>query len=190
MATKQQIRKQYLQKRASLSVDEYVQLNQRLLHRFATVDLEGIKCIHIYRPIIARKEPDTLLLIQWLKHEHPDIKLVYPKTDFENLSMTSFLDDEELDVAENHWGITEPTSGNTVDAGQIDMVIGPLLAFDVNGYRVGYGKGFYDRFMAQCAPQTLFVGLSFFEPVPAISDIDGYDIALHMCITPDKTYRF
>lgn len=64
------------------------------------------------------------------------------------------------------------------------MVLVPLLAFDRQGYRVGYGKGFYDRFMAQCKLGTRFVGLSFFEPVECINDADAFDQKIHECLLP------
>ena len=188
--TKAQLRKTYLDKRKQLTADEYARLNQGLLHQFKTIDLAGINCIHIYLPIPGRHEPDTLLIIDWLKARHPHIKRVFPQTDFIHLSMTSFLDDEHLQLAKNQWGITEPSEGTTVDTKQIDMIIVPLLAVDSLGYRVGYGKGFYDRFMATCKTGTRCIGLSLFPPIAAIDDVDDYDIRLHQCITPGAVIDF
>lgn len=190
VATKQQLRKIYLDRRTMLSDDNYVVLNAELLDQFKTLSFDSVNCIHIFLPISSRKEPDTLSMIAWLKQEHTPIKLVYPKTNLTDLTITHYIDDADLVLENGTYGITEPLSGHTVDVRDIDMVIVPLLAFDKKGYRAGYGKGFYDRFMAQCKPTTRFIGLSFFEPVDAIEDIDQYDIPLHQCITPGKIWTF
>jgi len=179
-----------LARRLGLLPDEYARLNGLLLAGFKGLDLQGVGCIHIYLPMLQRLEPDTVPIIHWLKGHHPHIKRVFPKTDFASLRMDAYADDGALKLEENTLGIFEPVTGNLVDVGDIDMVIVPLLAFDTKGYRVGYGMGFYDRFMAQCKPGTRFAGLSFFEPVEAIADIDGYDIPLHLCITPEKVWVF
>ena len=73
---------------------------------------------------------------------------------------------------------------------KIEVVFIPLLTFDKTGQRVGYGKGFYDQFLAQCKPSTLKVGLSFFEPEIYIEDLLPTDIPLDYCITPNQTYHF
>jgi len=70
------------------------------------------------------------------------------------------------------------------------VVFIPLLAFDEEGHRVGYGKGFYDSFLAECKPETLKIGLSFFEAETKIEDVFDGDMALDYCVTPKQVYRF
>lgn len=77
-----------------------------------------------------------------------------------------------------------------MDDKKIDVVFVPLLAFDKTGHRVGYGKGFYDDFLAKCRPQTIKIGLSFFDAEDHIEDIYQGDIPLDYCITPNKIYKF
>ena len=187
---KQEIRKQFLHKRIMLSEVEYEDMNIKLLEQFAKLDLTGVHYLHMYLPIKERREPDTFLLREWLKKNQPQIKIVYPKANFARRTMESFLDNQALDLVTNAYGIPEPVSGDTIDPLMIDMMLVPLLAFDVKGYRTGYGKGFYDRFMAQCSPDARFVGLSFFEAIDCIEDTDPYDIKLHKCITPGQIYEW
>jgi len=173
-----------------LSEVEYEDLNQALLQQFTKLDLQGINCIHLFLPIKERREPDTFLIRDWVKQNYPEIKIVYPKANFANHTMESFVDDRDLELIINGYGIPEPVAGNTIDPHEIDMMLVPLLAFDKRGYRAGYGKGFYDRFMSQCGPHTQFIGLSFFEPIEMIEDVGDHDFKMHSCITPDRVYEW
>lgn len=187
---KQEIREDFIQHRNLLSQAEYTDLCTRLFERFKQIDLAGINCMHLFMLIHKRKEPDTTLIRDWLLANHPQLKLVYPKTNFADYTMESFIHDKDLQIEINAFGISEPIIGNQVEPQEIDMILVPLLAFDRQGYRVGYGKGFYDRFMAQCKPSCQFIGLSLFKPVDHIDDTDQYDIKMHQCLTPDKIWQF
>ena len=66
----------------------------------------------------------------------------------------------------------------------------PLLIFDNQGHRVGYGKGYYDRFLVKCSRETIKVGLSYFNPIERIEDIQIHDIPIDYGITRDRIYRF
>jgi 5-formyltetrahydrofolate cyclo-ligase len=64
------------------------------------------------------------------------------------------------------------------------------LAFDKKGHRVGYGKGFYDKFLTECKPKIINIGLSFFVPEELISDVLESDVILDYCVTPSGVYEF
>jgi 5-formyltetrahydrofolate cyclo-ligase len=72
----------------------------------------------------------------------------------------------------------------------IDVIVVPLLCFDKAGHRVGFGKGYYDRFLNRCSKKVKTIGLSYFEPVEKITDVEFTDVALDVVITPKKVYRF
>jgi 5-formyltetrahydrofolate cyclo-ligase len=90
------------------------------------------------------------------------------------------------------WGILEPNpqTCQKVPITDIDLVIIPLLAFDASGNRVGYGKGFYDRFLQDCRPDTLKIGVCLDEPVQRIDDVEAHDIPLDLCISPIGMHLF
>ena len=73
--------------------------------------------------------------------------------------------------------------------GRTDLLPLVLVAFDERGYRVGYGKGYYDRFLAKCKPTCFKVGLSFFPPLEMIEDVHEYDVPLDLCIMRDGVWR-
>ena len=70
-----------------------------------------------------------------------------------------------VEKLKNKYGIPEPVGGTEMMPAEIELIIVPLLVFDINGNRVGYGKGYYDRFLKSCSENALKVGVSFFEPV-------------------------
>ena len=88
------------------------------------------------------------------------------------------------------WGIQEPKQGIPTEIEKIDLVLVPLLAFDKAGHRVGYGKGFYDRFLKGCRPDCLKAGLSFFEAEEILTDADELDVPLDLCVTPAGIIHF
>ncbi|WP_293785855.1 5-formyltetrahydrofolate cyclo-ligase [uncultured Pedobacter sp.] len=184
---KNHIRKQGLKDRLSLTDATYGELNEALLKQFKTLDFNGIKTIHIFLPIKEKKEPDTFLLIEWLNQTLPNIKIVVPKADFETALMTHHEYIGEEDLKKNLYHILEPQKGN-LHKGEIDLVIIPLLAFDKQGYRVGYGKGFYDRFLNGLNAQK--IGLSLYPAVEKIDDVHEQDIKLDFCITPTEIIKF
>ena len=98
----------------------------------------------------------------------------------QNLKFTS-----GTSLVKNVWDIDEPTHDECIETELIDIVLVPLLCFDEAGHRVGYGKGFYDRFLSRCRTDCLKIGLSFFPPVEAIDDLGSRDVELDFCIMAD-----
>ncbi|RWU07668.1 5-formyltetrahydrofolate cyclo-ligase [Pedobacter chitinilyticus] len=184
---KSAIRKEILQQRRELSEDEFLILNQLLLAQFKTIDFSGINSIHVFLPIVEKREPDTFLLIDWLQQNHSKMSIVVSRSNFSDHSMSHHPYQKE-DLKANHYHIPEPQTTEIFE-GRIDMVLVPLLAFDQHGYRVGYGKGFYDRFLSEI--NTRKVGISLFDILPEdISDVHKDDIKLDLCITPKQIYSF
>jgi 5-formyltetrahydrofolate cyclo-ligase len=187
--TKQELRKKYLGKRLTLKDAEYEQLSELLCESFLQkIDLSSINVLHTFLPIRKNREPDTWLLIKKIQKGFPDIKICVPKINSEGSMESYFL--EESSIQLTSWGIPEPVGGYLVDSIEIDLIIVPLLAFDKNGYRVGYGKGYYDRFLKACREDSKKVGLSFFPPEEEISDLFHEDFRIDTVITPDKVYSF
>jgi 5-formyltetrahydrofolate cyclo-ligase len=185
--TKAEIRKNAMLERKGLSEVEVVDYSRRMLLQFSGLDFSDVKTVHVFLPIVEKREPDTFLFIEWLQEAHPEIRILVPRADFDTALMTHHVYSGTADLQKNLYNILEPQKSE-IHTGDIDLVLVPLLAFDRLGYRVGYGKGFYDRFLQPI--QTRKIGLSFFEPVDRIDDVDENDVGLDACITPQGIIEF
>ena len=191
MATKASLRREYLEKRKALSEAELSSYSFQLYNQFfAHADLSLVKVFHIFLPILKNAEPDTWLIIDRLRREYPGIRLVIPKVNEEMQQLDHFFFEGLHQLKKNKWGIEEPQQGVPAELLRIDVVIVPMLICDHSGHRVGYGKGYYDKFLKQVRPDCLKVGLSLFQPIDIIGDLNKQDIPLDQCITPIKIYTF
>jgi 5-formyltetrahydrofolate cyclo-ligase len=182
--TKAEARKEFLQKRANLSEAEYHQLNFQLYQQFfSSVNLSHVRCLHVFLSIDGKREVDTWPIMDRLRREYDYIRLSIPKVKGNELEHIYFEGLHQL--KQNKWGILEPQQGTPTPTDKIDMVLVPLLAFDERGHRVGYGKGFYDTFLAKCRPDCQKIGLSLFKAIPEITDSSSFDVALNGVIQPN-----
>lgn len=162
-----------------------------MMDQIALIDWSGARLVHVFLPIRKHNEIDTFSILNYLKAEQPDLKIVVPRTNFKDLSIQNILYDHEFTIlGRNKFDIPEPIHGRVVDPQEIDIAFVPMLICDLKGNRVGYGKGFYDRFLSQCRVDIKKIGLSFFDPVQQISDLNEFDIQIDMCITPGRTWEF
>jgi len=183
------LRKEYLDKRLALSAKELKRRNEAILKHFTRINFSEVRYLHSYLPIREKNEVDTQLLIEWVKENQPGIRIVVPKSDFKTNVMSHYAP-EEVELKVGRYGIPEPVSGEEVAIKSIDMALVPLIAVDETGQRVGYGRGFYDRFLMECRPDVETIGVSFFEPVERIADSGPLDVPLKKCITPSGIIDF
>lgn len=189
--TKDALRKLFLDKRVTLSQADYDKLNDSLVENFLkAIDFSTVNVIHSFLPIEKTKEPDTWRLIKRIKKEHPSVKIAIPKINTQTSNLDHFYLEDEDQLEKNTWGIPEPKQGVPVPLERIDAVIVPLLAFDKEGHRVGYGRGFYDKFLNQCTGRIQKIGISLFPPVEIIENINPNDQKLTLAVTPDEVLLF
>lgn len=184
---KDQLRKLYIQKRKALSEVEFKQLNKVVVDNFFKgVDLSNVKVLHTFLPIEKNREVNTWLIINKIKSDFPSIKVSIPRINNQSAMIESFYYEKAEQLELNMWDIPEPKQGMPTDVNDLDLVLVPLLAFDRAGNRVGYGRGFYDKFLATVPEKAIKVGLSLFPPVKEIEGMNGNDIPLDMAVTPEK----
>ncbi len=188
--TKNQLRVLYKNKRNAISDTEKLKFDDLILIQFQQFDFSQIQTLFSYWPMESHSEPNVDLMVRYLRVLVSGIQIAYPVIDNSDYSMKAILTTEETDFKTNKWGMEEPIGETFIKPDQVDLIFVPLLAFDKKGYRVGFGKGYYDRYLANCSEETVKIGFSYFEPIEQISDTNQFDVPLNYCITPQFTYEF
>jgi len=185
---KKDIRGKYKALRQQLSESEIENKSLAIANRLLQLDIWDKTYFHLFLTIEEQKEVETEFILQILAGK--DKEIVVAKSNFETLEMTNYLLTDNTKFQKNEYNIYEPVDGLEVPISKIDVVFVPLLAYDKKGNRVGYGKGFYDNFLAKCREDVIKIGLSFFEPEETIDDVSESDIRLDYCVTPITNYSF
>lgn len=190
MTTKEQLRKNYLERRKAITEQERAKLDDLLLIQLQRIPLMHLHTLFSYIPMEHMAEPNTYFFTRYLETVIPELQTTYPVTDLKNSTMQAYLTDEQTEFVKNRFGTIEPVSDVIIPPEEIDLVFTPLLVADEQGYRVGFGKGIYDKYLQQCRHDVLKIGFCYFEPVAAISDIHKNDIPLDILITPFNIFEF
>ncbi len=184
---KSQIRKRYKKFRKELSEIEVMDKSLLIANRCLELPIWEKQIFHLFLTLEDQNEVDTALVLTLLQGK--DKEVVVPKIVDTELLQHILLTDQ-TPFQKNSLGIPEPVSGIQIEPSKIDVVFVPLLAFDNKGNRIGYGKGYYDRFLAMCKPECIKIGLSFYEAEQDTFTIEATDIQLDYCVTPEQLYRF
>lgn len=189
--TKSQLRPLYLEKRRAVTDIAITEMSRKIADTFfSTFDLRSVSSLHCYISISKFKEVDTSFIFERIWNEFANVRTYAPLVDHKVDRLEHIHYTSKSALNENGWGIREPVGDQKAEPGEFGLVLVPLLCADERGYRVGYGKGYYDKFLAECRPDCSKVGLSFFPPIDRIDDLRDGDIPLDMFILPDSIYRF
>ncbi len=184
--TKNELRKIYKEKRMTLSQDEVNFLSEKLLQnyilQFNTIENQ---CVNVFLSIEKFNEVNTQIFIDYFFRNH--IRVFVPKIKSEKLISIEIFPDSEFET--NDLGIKEPVSNISADV-ELDYVLTPLLYCDRFWNRVGYGKGFYDRFFSGDYKIHNKIGLNFFPPKENIVDVYEDDVDLDYLVTPYEVFGF
>lgn len=189
MITKAELRKTYKQKRLQLSQNDHHALSAKVIARALhyLADKPQIQHIHVFLPIKKLNEINTIPLINSLAQQNKDIYTSisdHLKKEMRTVKITS-----DLNFVEDEFGIPIPAKRDVGDDNLIQLIFMPLLAYDLKGHRLGYGKGFYDKFLSGLPKEVVKAGLSFFSPERQIP-VELHDIPLDVCINPDEILEF
>ena len=179
---KQELRKIYKQKRTDLTADQILEFQENIYEQIYDLDTSGVKNVHLFLSLTKFKEIDTQPIINFFRKRHK--KIVVSTCNFKDNTLSHFYLEEDTVLELNKFGVPEPINAEQVDEKELDLIFVPLLISDELNYRVGYGKGFYDRFLSKCTDKAQFIGLNFFKPIYQIKDSDEFDVPLHQVIYP------
>ena len=187
------LRKEFLQKRKEADGQWLVEKNALIAQNLEKFVHENrFKTLHTFLPQLGSREINTFFVIESFRIAFPTMRIAAPYIIPGTREMEHFVVTPFTHLVVNQWKIPEPDplTSEKISPEDTDIVLVPLLAFDRKGYRVGYGGGYYDRFLPQTRPDCIKMGLSLFEEVHEIEDTDEFDIPLDACITPEKLYDF
>jgi len=186
---KETIRTLFKEKRIELTKEEIKSLSDQIIEHFCEflTSKENINHIHLFLPIDRFNEVDTLPLFFRLQEKGFRIYTSIVNKAKDNLDTLEITHTKRF--INDAWGIPLPAEATRVKPENIQLIIIPLLAYDSRGFRLGYGKGYYDKYLSDMGKQVLKVGLSFFEPVDFIPE-EVHDIPLDLCITQNGVRYF
>jgi 5-formyltetrahydrofolate cyclo-ligase len=186
---KSSIRKEYLALRKALSNEKREAYSQIICNRILEYLLANpsIRHIHIFLSIARLNEIDTFPLVEKLQDLGYLLYTSYVNPESKVMDTLDITHTTEFEL--DSFGIPIPKDFNIVSSDPIQLVLVPLLAFDLNGHRIGYGKAYYDVFLAGMKPKIIKMGLSFFTPIKEIPT-EKHDVRLDICVIPENTYIF
>ncbi|MEX0722787.1 MAG: 5-formyltetrahydrofolate cyclo-ligase [Gracilimonas sp.] len=179
---KQDLRDQVLSKREAYSLEEWQRKSDQILRLFLGLDeYKNAEVVHSYVSINERREVCTDQLIEELFQD--DKKAVVPIVNFTDETLSHSVIHSLEDLERNQWGVREPKEPEFIGVSELDIIIVPMAAADRSGNRLGYGKGFYDRFLQKA--NALKVGFVFdeflFDEIP----VEEFDVKLDVIITEE-----
>jgi 5-formyltetrahydrofolate cyclo-ligase len=116
-------------------------------------------------------------------------RVLLPFVEGDSMVAAEFLPDQDGALVETTYGPKEPASRNPVHPRQVDVVILPGLAFDRNGHRLGYGGGYYDRYVRGLRAVALRVGIGFARQVVDDVPQGPGDERVDLVVTDRETIR-
>lgn len=180
---KNEIRQKLLKVRNKLNQEAYREKSTRIITRLkAQPEFIDAGIIHCYVSMNDRKEVDTHGLLQDLVRSEK--KPVVSITHFEDGTLSHRYLDSLDDLRENKWGVLEPVEGEDANVSDLELVIVPMVGGDAEKNRIGYGKGFYDRFLQNVSCPK--IGLLFDDCLVQSIPVEPFDISLDKCITESK----
>ncbi len=185
MLDKTELRKSMLAKRKQLTAEERGQAGQAAMQQVLQL-VAGCRTVMLYMPF--RGELDTLPLAHEL--ERQGIGVAVPLTDQANRKLTPALLKGTAALVPGAYGILEPAIGHyrELSATALDAVIVPGVAFDLMGYRIGYGGGYYDRFLPSLRPDCLTIGYAYHWQVVDQVPKDAWDARLSWLATDTSVF--
>lgn len=158
----------------------------KILHNLQKMPIWNYSVFHTFVPIENMHEVNTFPVIDYLFRLNK--KVIVPKV--EESQMLNCEIDKNVAWQKGKFSVPEPGKFHLIDSTEIEVLFIPMLICDQIGHRVGYGGGFYDRFLKDSKPAALKIGLNFFPPVERIDDVQNTDIPLDYCVTGEEIVSF
>ena len=185
------LRKHVLRIRDAMNPEERT-AKSRQIHAMLTGHPAVAGARHLFVYVNFRSEVETLDLINHLISSGKTVSVPVTLRDTSRL-LAVRITDPESQLVPGCYDIPEPTAARvveaTVDPAEIDTVLLPGSVFDIHGGRLGYGGGFYDRFLSEDAPGALRIGLAFAVQLVERVPVESHDQSMDFLVTEDQIYE-
>ncbi len=181
------LRKRFGAYRRTLTEAEYARRSAAIVERLLGLpEMERPGFVHVYWPMVERREPDIRSLIKRLRAQNAEIAL--PLTpDIRVPVMHAVRYDGRAPVPEPPWGIPRPAGCEQVAPERLDAVIVPMLGGARDGHRLGYGKGCYDAFLQGL--RAIRIGITYQACLLASIPSEPHDIRMDILVTEQEVIR-
>ncbi len=180
MTDKATLRARSIQARKARPADEYKIMSKQLSERLVGFCRERhVGVIHSFLPMTGKGEPDISLFLDTVLKD--GIKVIVPEVVEGQLEMRHHWYDSETRLQQGKWGVSVPAESDYADPALSELVIVPMLAADRRGYRLGYGKGYYDYLLSRLS--CVFVGVCFDAEVVDLVPDEPHDVRVHYILT-------
>jgi 5-formyltetrahydrofolate cyclo-ligase len=186
MTEKREIRKRILALRNAMTREEIAAKSSEIVRRLTQLgEIRDSSTLMVFLNFGSEVVTDGLIEWGWAAGKRIVVPLCRPEG---RLLMPCRIDSFD-DLETGHYGIREPKAESllVVPPGEIDAVLVPAVAFDRRGYRVGYGGGYYDRFLP-AAPQAAKIGAAFACQIVPEVPVDRYDVKVQRIVTEEGIY--
>ncbi len=186
MKTKAQYRKVYKAKRNAMSDEQRRQISLQIVDQLLESPFYKYSRFMVFMPIKRQKEIDLQAFVEYLWKDQKEVFL--PRVEGEKMEVLRYIPETILET--NEWGISEPIGSERVSPKQIEVCLVPMLICDEWGNRIGYGKGYYDRFFTETSKAILKIGVNYFPPIEGILPHESTDVALDHGFTGEGLFSF
>lgn len=176
MEEKQLLRREMRQKNRALTPDRRAEASRRLWEKVeALPSFQRARCVALFSSL--GDEPDTTeALCRWSAEK----QLLVPRVEGDVMHFHPY---DPLEMNEGAFGILEPQQQEVVDPAEIDLIVVPGVAFTAQGDRMGRGKGYYDKYLAQLRPEAVKVGVCYHHQVVEQLPTEPHDIRMDTLLT-------
>jgi 5-formyltetrahydrofolate cyclo-ligase len=181
MNSKTEIRKRLLSLRNSLSEEDITAGSGEIVNRLMWIEeIRKAYTVMVYLSFGSEVRTDDL--IRWCWGERKQIVVPFCRPESRELKACRIDGFDELETG--HYGIRAPKESllRPVDGGEIEAILVPAVAFDRRGYRIGYGGGYYDRFLPK-VPRAVKIGVAFASQIIEEIPVDSHDLPVDMIVT-------
>jgi 5-formyltetrahydrofolate cyclo-ligase len=192
MLSKKILRQQALQQRQNLTASQVETLGVQIIQRvIEEIDWKKFTCVHVYLSCEKRKEINTWSLLDYLWSAQKHITTVTNRMNIVAKQIDCHKINGKTVLEKSAFEIFEPVENTEkINPQQIDLMILPLLACDEQGFRLGYGKGYYDQLLARCAASMQRIGINYFLPLAEKIPHEAHDLPIHQLISPEACLKF